>query len=483
MNVLSLFSGIGGLELGLEWAGMTTVGQVEIDPYCRQVLAKHWPEVPRHDDVNTAPQWWTSQPRPRVDIVCGGFPCQGHSVAGKQRGTADERWGWPAYLNVIQALSPPLVLIENVPNLTRTGLLDVLKDLADNGFDAWWFRVSAAAVGAPHLRWRLFVIAAHPQRIHVRHEPGRRSRQDGEGETVVGVDGTTWTLAHTSSTPRRPETRNTITRAGSGALGIGPQEPGRRSFDVADTDSERRPQRPQRNSQPHQPELETPLRHNPVRRHQLPTSYWDVEPNVGRSLDGFSAWLDRSGRPIEPRKLVLAYADAEGVDPVEAVRTMWRAHGADSGQWTPGGRGSLPASEVLLTFLRQLETRCWETGQPLASSQASETDLRIMRLEEVTARTSLRRRPGQQRSGQPADALHALSQLLARAAGQAWAAYRRSDAGITGWGWEDGLARVAHGIPNRVDRIRTLGNAVVPQVAQYVGHLIQDAFQPIEAAA
>src|SRR5690606_23421248 len=84
LNILSLFAGVGGLELGLEWAGMRTVGQVEIDPYCQRVLAHHWPDVPRHDDVNTAPHWWRSEPRPPVDVVCGGFPCQPFSLAGKQ---------------------------------------------------------------------------------------------------------------------------------------------------------------------------------------------------------------------------------------------------------------------------------------------------------------------------------------------------------------------------------------------------------------
>lgn len=86
LNVLSLFAGIGGLELGLERAGMTVVGQVEINPYCQQVLAKHWPDVPRHNDVRTAVEWWESETRPNVDVVCGGFPCQDISNAGARRG-------------------------------------------------------------------------------------------------------------------------------------------------------------------------------------------------------------------------------------------------------------------------------------------------------------------------------------------------------------------------------------------------------------
>jgi DNA (cytosine-5)-methyltransferase 1 len=196
MNVLSLFSGIGGLELGLERAGMKVVGQVEIDPFCQRVLAKHWPEVPRHDDVRTAPAWWAGEPvRPAVDVVAGGFPCQGHSVAGRQRGTADERWGWPWYRDVVTAVEPGWVLVENVPNLVRTGLVDVLRDLAELGFDAWWNRVPAAAMGAPHLRWRLFIVAAHPDRVQLRHEPGWGGWPGWADQTVVGHDGSAWAVA------------------------------------------------------------------------------------------------------------------------------------------------------------------------------------------------------------------------------------------------------------------------------------------------
>jgi DNA (cytosine-5)-methyltransferase 1 len=101
VNLLSLFSGVGGLELGLERAGMTVVGQVEIDPFCRQVLAKHWPEVPRHDDVRTAEVAVEAlvavRPRPTVDVVCGGFPCQDISNAGQAIGITGARSGlWSA---------------------------------------------------------------------------------------------------------------------------------------------------------------------------------------------------------------------------------------------------------------------------------------------------------------------------------------------------------------------------------------------------
>jgi DNA (cytosine-5)-methyltransferase 1 len=161
VNVLSLFSGIGGLELGLERAGMTVAGQVELDPYCREVLSRHWPEVPRHDDVRTAAEWWQSQQRPCVDLVAGGFPCQPFSKLGSRRGIDDERWGWPWMANVVRVVRPRYVLVENVSALVRDrdAFSWVLGDLHQLGFDAQWTVVSACSVGAPHTRDRVFLLA------------------------------------------------------------------------------------------------------------------------------------------------------------------------------------------------------------------------------------------------------------------------------------------------------------------------------------
>jgi len=159
VNVLSLFAGIGGLELGLERAGMTTVGQVEIDPYCRRVLAKHWPEVPRHDDVRTAVEWWRSESRPPVHVVVGGFPCQPTSAAGKRLAQADPRWLWPAMLDVIRGIQPSWVVGENVPGLRTRGLAIVESDITHAGYRVRSGYVSACAMGAPHPRNRLFILA------------------------------------------------------------------------------------------------------------------------------------------------------------------------------------------------------------------------------------------------------------------------------------------------------------------------------------
>ena len=155
MRVGSLFSGIGGFDLGLERAGHEIVWQVENDAYCRKVLAKHWPDVPCYEDVHDC----GAHNLEEVDVCIGGFPCQPVSLAGKQRGQDDERWLWPQYARVLRELRPKHCIVENVPGLLVRGMGDVLGDLAELGYDAEWGCVSAASVGAPHLRKRIFIVA------------------------------------------------------------------------------------------------------------------------------------------------------------------------------------------------------------------------------------------------------------------------------------------------------------------------------------
>lgn len=155
MRVGSLFSGIGGFDLGLERAGMTVRWQVENDPYCNKVLAKHWPGVKRYGDIKTI-DWNEVE---RVDLICGGFPCQPVSLAGKRLAQEDERWLWPEFERCIGVLRPRFVLVENVAGLLGRGLGDVLAGLAAAGYDAAWDCVQAREFGAPHERERLYLVA------------------------------------------------------------------------------------------------------------------------------------------------------------------------------------------------------------------------------------------------------------------------------------------------------------------------------------
>ena len=152
-----LFAGIGGFSLGLERAGMTCKWQVEIDPYATAVLNKHWPDVPKHDDVRTFPPTHDDY---SVDLICGGFPCQDISVAGKGAGLAGERSGlWYEFARIIGQLRPRYVVVENVAALLTRGMDAVLGTLSTLGYDAEWHVIPAAAVGAPHRRERVWIVA------------------------------------------------------------------------------------------------------------------------------------------------------------------------------------------------------------------------------------------------------------------------------------------------------------------------------------
>lgn len=161
LNVLDLFSGIGGFSLGLERSGMQTIAFCEILPYCRAVLRKHWPGVPIFEDVRTL----TAADVPGVDVICGGFPCQDISVAGKGAGIEGERSGlWREYARLIGEIRPQYVIVENVAALLGRGMGKVLGDLAEIGYDAEWNIIPAAAVGAPHQRERIWIVA-HPSQL------------------------------------------------------------------------------------------------------------------------------------------------------------------------------------------------------------------------------------------------------------------------------------------------------------------------------
>lgn len=156
MKVLDLFSGIGGFALGLEACGTFTTEQfVELDPFCRQVLAKHWPEVPIHADIRS----YTAG-EGAFDVLVGGFPCQDISIAGSGLGLAGARSGlWAEYFRLIKEVKPAYAIIENVKALFSRGLGQVLSDIASIGYDAEWHNLPAAVFGHLQARERVWIIA------------------------------------------------------------------------------------------------------------------------------------------------------------------------------------------------------------------------------------------------------------------------------------------------------------------------------------
>jgi DNA (cytosine-5)-methyltransferase 1 len=237
----SLFAGIGGIDLGLERAGWIGRWQVEWDPFCQHVLAHHWPDVPRYGDI-TRVDWSTVEP---VDLIAGGFPCQPFSFAGKQRGIEDERWLWPEFARVVGELRPRYVLVENVPGLLagHGGMGYVLGDLARLGYDAEWDSVPAAAVGAPHLRYRVWIVA---------HDNGQR----GRGGTPWGQD---------AADAWQPSRRAVVNANGEGRPVAEEGDPRGWVDGPWSTDH----------------------------RAAAGPGWWDVEPDVGRVAHGVPARVDR----------------------------------------------------------------------------------------------------------------------------------------------------------------------------------------------
>ena len=179
MKVLDLFSGIGGFSLGLEWAGMSTVAFCERDPYCTTILNKHWPDTPVHNDVRNLDG---KDYADSIDLVCGGFPCQPFSVAGKRKGTDDDRHLWPEMLRIIQEAKPRWVIGENVFGLINMALDDVQADLEREHYEVRKFVLPAVAVDAHHRRDRIFIIAYRDPTLAHSHGEGQLQQEGLERE-------------------------------------------------------------------------------------------------------------------------------------------------------------------------------------------------------------------------------------------------------------------------------------------------------------
>jgi DNA (cytosine-5)-methyltransferase 1 len=228
MTHLSLFSGIGGIDLAAHWAGFKTIAFVERDPFCQKVLAKHWPEVPIFGDIttfrgdslahssdlqcdggNSQPGCKVSEPRNNsrslVHLLSGGFPCQPFSVAGKRKGTGDPRFLWDEMLRVIREVQPLWVLGENVRGLLsidggRT-FGAIIHDLAQVGYRVGWGVYGACHVGAPHRRERVFIVA------HSKSQQDRRSFKRGLAPDT-GADGQD--VPHSASVRRQRRSRREL---------------------------------------------------------------------------------------------------------------------------------------------------------------------------------------------------------------------------------------------------------------------------------
>jgi len=358
MRVGSLFAGIGGFDLGLSWAGYDIAWQVEQDEWCRKVLAKHWPDVARFTDVcdcglhNLEP----------VDVICGGFPCQDISLAGRQAGLDGERSSlWWEMRRIVGELRPPYVIVENVPNLFIRGFDRVLGSLSEIGYDAEWGVISANDVGAPHLRQRLWIVA-YP----------------------IGARGEAWD--------------------GDG-LGNG----------------------------------------NGSCRHQ------GVAAGQGGE-GGADAMEDASCTLLEER-IHDGRTQREDSQSARSSKELAHPHGDDRrGASSPVSCGRQP----------RVEHRRGDTGLDVSEPAEELAHTIGPRLEGHTGDVSYSNEPG--RVASRPDGSVAPESVCERTR---WH--------HPGWVSEPNVGRVAHGVSKRVDRLRGIGNAIVPQIAYWLGTRIKDA--------
>ena len=264
----SLFSGIGGIDLGLDLAGFECAWQVEVDEHCRRILEQHWPKVPKYKDIYEVKG---SEIEP-VDILCGGFPCQPVSLAGKRGGVDDERWLWDEFYRLICEIRPRWVVAENVPGLLSANsgraFAGVLRDLAEGGYDAVWDVFPAGGpggVGAPHKRERVFIVAKLADTKGKRH--GRRTGK------------------------KRRIKRRKFQQSKQKRSKMGSKTEGRSKLhgNVADTNKKRL----QRSKKTRDVKGKGQDREKYVARCSKGADQWAVEPNVGRVADGVPNRMDR----------------------------------------------------------------------------------------------------------------------------------------------------------------------------------------------
>ena len=293
LKVLDLFSGIGGFSLGLErTGGFETVAFCEIEDYPRKVLAKHWPDVPIHRDVRELDG---NDYAGRTDLICGGYPCQPFSHAGKRKGEEDDRHLWPEVKRLVATIRPTWCLFENVAGHITMGLDEVLSDLESEGYTGWPVVIPACAVDAPHRRDRVWIVAnaesVRPQRggtskngIGSRGANGGADKSPGASVADRGED-----VAHTNSLNRWPSQKPERSKDRGEPVGYGGSDVSHSNNSGCDE---------QRGAKPVQSEQLASER----------SSGWLPEPPVGRVAHGIPRRVDRLkglGNAIVPQVVTM----------------------------------------------------------------------------------------------------------------------------------------------------------------------------------
>ena len=432
-TVLDLFSGIGGFSLGLERAGMQTVAFCENDKFCQKVLAKHWPDIPIHENIEELDG---RQYRGTIQLICGGFPCQPYSVAGDQRGAEDDRALWPEMLRVIREVEPAWVIGENVSGIINMELDNVLSDLENSGYSCQTFVIPACAVDAPHRRDRVWIIASHAN---------LKSKPDGsqhEGQRSGQLDVADTDSKRTIKSPGLDE--NAERQAKFRAESSGSSET------VADTDSGLG------NQQKEQIQ---------AGRNAANSSGEDVADSIDNDGRGRSGSQPRGRHSrVEHRGGGSGQPERETDSPVGNAKH-------DGSFATEITRSSSSSSDN--------DTKGQESSSKFEGASRPGND-------ETVADSSSSRQPGQGEHEHPGNqeahrerkTSHALDVSVRKEWGAQPGMGGMAD-GVSRWLDEpEGIPRVTGKAPDRVNRLKALGNAVVPQVVEVLGRFIIDKELP-----
>ena len=385
---LSLFSGIGGLDLAAEWAGITTVGQCEWAEYPTKVLEKHWPDVPRWKDIRTLTKesFYERTGLHTADIISGGFPCQPFSVAGKQRGKEDDRYLWPEMVRVIQELRPAWVVGENVAGIVRMALPDILSELEACGYRTRTFLIPACAVGARHRRYRVAIVG------YSEHNGLSSATVTGGAEEAGG------------GKQEREKEASEFERTGKS----------RNHEDVANAEGQTE-------------------RRLPFREKAENPGFRGNSENVSNSKSEQDRW--KKQRAIQQN----IGASSEDVQHSNSAGCKEQHTSAEPGKKRFAGR-RCNEEDVCNTPSKRLSNR---SNEPLGGQEPEPEPERSMR------------RPAQSGMGRVADGL------------PSW---------VDGyWDTEPDIPRLTTGIPNRAQRLKCLGNAVVPEQFYPVFRAIMEA--------
>ena len=445
LKILDLFSGLGGFSLGLERTGnFETIAFCDNDKYSNLVLQKHWKGVKIYNDVKEiTKEKLESDGVELPDIITGGFPCQPFSVAGKQKGTSDDRHLWPEMFRIIQELKPRWVIGENVKGLVnlQDGMVfeTVCTDLEGEGYEVRAFNIPAAGVGAPHRRERIWIVA-HAKRYDKTNEIGRSDETSrGIQEEHRQDDSSTRLTSRTSS----------IRQTNNGYEDVANSNDTRNRTPEHETNEDGQKidegwqEQSQLKSSGHSENVE-----NSRRTLQQGTEL--REKNEDEVKEGYANQHQRSGSPSESNVANAISRNVEaGRERQRGIRTESQGQGTSSDVTSSGETVANTYARLSDGTYEEVQSR----GQTSDTSSKGSTD--------VANTKSSDRHDNETISGDGRSSTQEIFGDGSSVSGEgSW------------WHTEPNVGRVAHGIPGRIYRLKGLGNSIIPKIAEEIGKAI-----------